>query len=204
LAKRGRRGRGLRGDGLLDVVGHHVDHLKRADIEVAGLLPTSRNETANLWKRSSVTSGPTVALQTGLWRGEIPPTDSRWDDAPQGYVRQEYTVYLSHTTTRRYGGALTGQVRSVHMIEVSAHHILPAQLRRHPCGQGRHRHDYRIRIEALAPADVLTDDAAMRLRTAAAALQRAEEPLHGKDLDRLGGGTGAGTDDRWLAGWVHQ
>lgn len=123
--------------------------------------------------------------KSGLWRGEIPPTDSRWDDVPQQYVRQEYTIYLDRTAAGRQTPALSGHMTSVHMIEVSAHHTLPAQLRNHPCGQGQHRHDYRIRIEVLAPLDVLTDDAAMRLRTVAAALERTEGPLRGKDLDRL-------------------
>lgn len=142
--------------------------------------------------------------QSGLWRGEIPPTDNRWDDVPQRYVRQEYTAYLSHAAAGRQTPALAGHVTSVHLIEVSAHHTPLAQLRNHPCGQGRHRHDYRVRIEVLAPVDLLTEDASARLRTAASALERAEGPLRGKDLDRLGGGVETGTDERWLAGWVHQ
>ncbi|MEU9189876.1 hypothetical protein AB0D14_36150 [Streptomyces sp. NPDC048484] len=141
---------------------------------------------------------------SGLWRGEIPPVDSRWDDVPQRYVRQEYTAYLSRGTAGRQAPARFGHVTSVHLMEVSAHHTLSAQLRNHPCGQGRHRHDYRIRIEVLAPLGVLTDDAAMRLRTVAAALERTEGPLRGKDLDRLEGGVEAATDERWLAGWVHR
>lgn len=142
--------------------------------------------------------------ESGLWRGEIPPTDSRWDGLPQRYVRQEYTAYLSHATAGRQSPALAGHVTSVHKVEVSAHHTQPAQLRHHPCGHGRHRHDYRVRIEVLAPVGLLTEDASARLRTVAAVLERAEGPLRGKDLDRLDGGVEAGTDERWLAGWVHQ
>ncbi|MEV8334271.1 hypothetical protein [Streptomyces niveus] len=142
--------------------------------------------------------------ESGLWRGEIPPTDSQWDDLPQRYVRQEYTVYLSRTAAGLQTPALAGHLTSVHLIEVSAHHTLPAQLRHHPCGQGRHWHGYRVRIEVLAPVGLLTEDASARLRTAAAALERREGPLRGKDLDRLGGGVETGTDERWLAGWVHQ
>ncbi|MEW2498530.1 hypothetical protein AB0942_34110 [Streptomyces nodosus] len=51
---------------------------------------------------------------------------------------------------------------------------------------------------------LLTEDVSARLRTASAALERAEGPLRGKDLDRLDGGVETGTDERWLAGWVHQ
>ncbi|EGX61847.1 hypothetical protein SZN_00760 [Streptomyces zinciresistens K42] len=142
--------------------------------------------------------------RSGLWRGDVPPMDSRWDDVPQRYVRQEFLAYLSRTTAGRQTPARSGHVTSVHLIEVPAHHTLPAQFRNHPCGRGRHRHDYRIRIEVVAPLDVLTEDASARLRTTAAALERAEGPLWDKDLERLDGGVEAGTDERWLAGWVHQ
>ncbi|WP_394426270.1 hypothetical protein [Streptomyces sp. SGAir0957] len=141
---------------------------------------------------------------SGLWRGELPPTDSRWDDLPQRYVRQEYTAYLSGIEAGRQTPALAGHVTSVHLIEVSAYHALPVQLRNQPCGQGRHSHDYRVRIEVLTPVDLLTEDASARLRTAAAALEHAEGPLRSEDLDQLDGGVETGTDERWLAGWVHQ
>ncbi|MET9110793.1 hypothetical protein ABZX29_30050, partial [Streptomyces zhihengii] len=87
---------------------------------------------------------------SGLWRGEFPPTDSRWDDLPQRYVRQEYTAYLSGIEAGRQTPAPAGHVMSVHLIEVSAYHALPVQLRNHPCGQGRHSHDYRVRIPTRA------------------------------------------------------
>lgn len=132
------------------------------------------------------------------------PTESRWEDDPHGYVRQEYTAYLARVSAAPAASPRPGQLTLVQNVTVFAHHTLTAQPRDHICGQGHHRHDYRIQLDLTAPAELVTDDASMRLRTATAALEHADGPLLGKDLDRLGQGRAVRTDERWLAEWVHQ
>ena len=56
--------------------------------------------------RATATALREQDARSGLWRGDIPPTDNRWDDAPQRYVRQEYIAYVSRTAAGQHADSV--------------------------------------------------------------------------------------------------